>query len=182
MYSLVRDLDFSNNSTFRPKRVGIVPVVDLFGVKYYCFGVDRIHQEITDFGGGVRYRRDYSALAAATREFHEESLGVFGKLLTYQLQNDIAIYDDDNLIVIHCNDEIDIPQKVSLFNENCKQEVRPEVSAIIWFSVEEVRHLVYKDTPLKPIMYTYGAEHYDTKKFVMYDKVKWLLRRSKYFE
>jgi len=179
MYRKVKELDVQ---IFRPIRAGIVPVVDLFGEKYYCFGVDHKYQEITDFGGGIRYKRDENVLYGALREFSEESLGIFGYISPTDLQEDDAIFDKDTLIIFHRDDEIDINRKAHLFSERYKRQTRPEVSDVIWFSHEEVKQLVYGETPIRPNMHTYGCIHSNVQSFNMYDKIKWLLRQSRYFE
>lgn len=56
------------------ERAGIVLVVENHGTLLFGLARDRKYQEITDFGGGVSFKRDKTSYFAAFRELYEESL------------------------------------------------------------------------------------------------------------
>ena len=61
-------------------RAGVIVYVEIPGQHksqlFFCLGLDQRTGDITDFGGGVT-KKDPTALHAALREFHEETLGIF---------------------------------------------------------------------------------------------------------
>jgi hypothetical protein len=61
-------------------RAGVIAYIEVPGPVrpqlYFCLGLDQRTGDITDFGGGVT-KKDSTALHAALREFHEETLGIF---------------------------------------------------------------------------------------------------------
>lgn len=108
---LVRDIKWE---TVCPTRAGIIVyTVDPDAPKgsrlKFWLGNDSKSGDLTDFGGGVSYRKDGSALNGALREFNEESHGVFGEFTPEQLQDCMAIYNRSMLIIFLRIDNITSP-------------------------------------------------------------------------
>jgi hypothetical protein len=123
----------------RPARAGIIPFTFskdktlLFG-----FGLDKIYRELTDFGGGVSYKKDKTALNGAIREFQEESLGVFGNVTQDQLKDSLVLYTKNTLIIFVYFDAD--PEAINnAFYDRIIHEKNPEVSDIVWLTEKELK-------------------------------------------
>lgn len=57
-------------------RSGVLPYYFIEDKKYYFFGVDTIHDELTDFGGTIE-KSDTNYIECAFRELQEESISIF---------------------------------------------------------------------------------------------------------
>lgn len=134
--SLVRYLNWNK---FKPSRAGIIPFTFtkdktlLFG-----FGLDTKFRELTDFGGGVSYKKDKTALNGAIREFREESLNVFDSVSPEHLQNSLTLYTKNTLIIFLY---VDVnPETINkTFYERVVNEKTPEVSDIVWLTEKELK-------------------------------------------
>ncbi|SHO33117.1 Hypothetical protein BQ3484_49 [Cedratvirus A11] len=133
----VSDVDWN---TVKPLRAGVI-VYTLYtpcsleknpkNKLLFCMGVDRKTSEITDFGGGVSYKKDKTTAAGALREFTEESLGVFGKFYPSSLDNCVVVYNNNMAIFflpLVCSPE-DITHT---FSERYRKERSNEVSSLAW--------------------------------------------------
>lgn len=73
----LRTVDLYQNKQLR---AGVIVYVEIPNANkpqlFFCLGLDQRTGDITDFGGGVT-KKDPTALHAALREFHEETLGIF---------------------------------------------------------------------------------------------------------
>ena len=108
---LVRDIKWE---TVCPTRAGIIvytnePNAPKGSRLQFWLGDDSKSGDLTDFGGGVSYRKDGSALKGALREFNEESHGVFGEFTPEQLQDCMAIYNRSMLIIFLRIDNVTAP-------------------------------------------------------------------------
>lgn len=123
----------------KPSRAGIIPYTFnedkslLFG-----FGLDHQFRELTDFGGGVSYRKDKTALKGAIREFQEESLGVFGEISQESLQRSLVLYTENTLIIFLYMDIHPETINKKFYLQREKQE-KLEVSDIVWLSDKELK-------------------------------------------
>jgi len=82
---LVKDINWSKTLAVR---AGIIIYsTNKDGKNYFVMGVDDESRELSDFGGGVKYKGDINALTAACREFKEETLEIFGELRPEHLEN-----------------------------------------------------------------------------------------------
>ena len=154
---LVRDVKWD---TVCPTRAGIIvwsrDSSAESGLKF-CLGLDCKSGDITDFGGGVSYRKDGSALNGALREFNEESHGVFGEFTPSQLQDCMVIYNRSMLIIFLRIDNIASPLIDLTVNEPVTVEPGPvelsakfesratprsEISNLIWVDETEFRDLI----------------------------------------
>src|SRR5579871_6794868 len=108
-YASMRDLNINGsklipNSSFCPRRVGIIPYTIRRGGPYFCLGIDRRYGSLTDFGGGFK-KTDITPVKGALREFSEETLGSFGDI-TNNIDSSLAVFDRAMLIIfvkVDCN-------------------------------------------------------------------------------
>jgi hypothetical protein len=150
--TLVQNLDLEH---VHPRRAGIIIYTVVNGSTYFGFGLDAKTHDLTDFGGGVRYKTDINVLRGAIREFEEETLGIFDPFKIEDIKQCPVIYDENNLIIfIHLN--IDPDTICKTFNEKYKQVVNkpriidenhkyikdPEVCGITWLTWEEFRFCI----------------------------------------
>lgn len=81
-------------------RAGIIPYTRVGKKIMLCLGQDRVHKELTDFGGGYSVRRDIHPAHCAVRELKEESLELFSPRVD-EILNDNCIIYDDIIIIFH---------------------------------------------------------------------------------
>jgi preprotein translocase subunit Sec61beta len=125
---LVKDLDLDN---IKPLRAGILPYFKSEEGLFWCFGVDTRTLELTDFGGGVIYKKDKNAINGAIREFKEETLGIFDSIKIDPTS--IVIYNKKTLIIL-----VQLESNTSLCREEFLKKVKsienPEVCDLDWIS------------------------------------------------
>jgi hypothetical protein len=125
----VCDVDWTK---VRPLRAGVIVYsLQKSGKLLFCMAVDRKTSEITDFGGGVSYKKDKTTAAGALREFTEESLGVFGKFHPSSLDNCVVVYNNNMAIFflpIQCS-PVDVTHT---FTVRYRKEKSNEVSSLAW--------------------------------------------------
>lgn len=129
-----------NWSKVRPARAGVIPYIrnEKDDALVFAFGVDINFRELTDFGGGVSYKKDKSAVVGALREFREESLGVFGSFKPKDIGNCFVLYNLEMMIVFMLADVN--PEEINqLFHEKLKDEKDPEVDDILWLPIKELQ-------------------------------------------
>lgn len=134
----VRDIDWTK---VKPLRAGIIVYTrskDSCGNIQFCMGVDADYGEITDFGGGVSYRRDKTTLSGALREFAEESHSIFGKPKPEDLQDCFALYNSKMMIIF-------LPLRVD--HQKIRTDFfvrlspRSELCDILWVGPEQLNQL-----------------------------------------
>lgn len=117
----------------RGRRSAILPYsIDKEGELRFLFGIDRESGDITDIGGGIKKYETY--LSAATREFSEETNGVFGKLSVHDLSMCYALHDEEKQMVsilTHLNVQNHLP--IEVYNK--------EIKGLIWLSCNEFLEL-----------------------------------------
>lgn len=130
----------------RPLRAGIVVYTRSHGELLFCFGIDATYKTATDFGGGVSYRRDGTALQGGLREFSEESLSAFGPVSTDQVQKGLAIYDENTLIIfLYLDvDPVVINGRFATLVKG-KPSSELEISEILWLNVAQMQVLLSRD-------------------------------------
>ncbi len=122
----------------RPPRAGVIPYILSEKGLCFAFGLDTEFRELTDFGGGVSYKRDKTAIVGALREFREESLGVFEDLTPKDARECFVIYNAELMILfLHVN--VDPKEKNVAFHERLKDEENPEVCDIVWLGEQELK-------------------------------------------
>lgn len=136
-----------------PRRAGVIIYTVVGESIYFGLGLDSRTHDLTDFGGGVCYRKDHNVVNGALREFDEETLSIFEPITFDKIKHCPTIYDNNNLIIfIHMNIEPDIVSRK--FNEQYTRiiEMRkcgsprrhrdPEVCGITWLTWEEFRYCI----------------------------------------
>lgn len=123
----------------RPGRAGIIVYTDLPNGRKFCLGVDRTSHDLTDFGGGVSYKKDGTALIGALRELNEESLGIFGVINPEDIQSSLAIYNS-SLLIIFVRVSVNPTSVTQLFRE--RVDPNSEVSALVWITSAELQALI----------------------------------------
>jgi len=80
------------------KRAGVI-VYKLIKDKIFMgLGIDSQHGSLTDFSGGIK-SSDRDVIAGGLREFNEETLGIFGSIDPERVNNSIAVYSQDMMII-----------------------------------------------------------------------------------
>lgn len=118
---------------YKPFRAGVIPYVVYRGKLLFCAAVDRKTGDLTDFGGGVSYKKDRSALIGALREFAEESLGAFGTFTPEDLE-DCVVARNPQMAIIFLPLDCDPIEVTKVFQERYRKEKINEVSALAWMS------------------------------------------------
>jgi len=103
---------------------------------YFTMGVDTKYGTYTDFGGGVG-NSDRRAIIGGLREFSEESLGVFEPWPQSILNQGLAVYDSEMMILL-----INLPHNIGEINQKFKTRLleikQPEVKEIVQLSKEQL--------------------------------------------
>lgn len=131
-------IEHLNWTKYRPQRAGVIPYTVLEDKLLFAFGLDSNFRELTDFGGGVSYKKDKTAIVGALREFKEESLGIFGDLNPKDMGKSFVVYNSD-MMIIFFRTEVDPKEKNTLFQDRLKEEENPEVCDVVWLNEEELR-------------------------------------------
>jgi hypothetical protein len=151
-------------------RAGVIPYTIDGHNLYLCLSMDRVHQELGDFGGGFSQRRDIYPERRAVIELKEESLAIFDFRVD-QIQSCPVIYTSDMMIVflyidpeMARNSRIKFLEKVEAYPNY--QEL--EVSDIGWYAPSTLNTLIQNDRVfdkvanlLKPVIFTmeYHLKH-----------------------
>ena len=151
-----------NLNTFKPLRSGVIVYTIYKGKTYFILGIDTASGNITDFGGGISFKRE-NALTGGLREFSEETLGVFGNIDVEEIKNCIAVYNEKE-IIIFVPFEINIKSKYLEFINRVKQVENPEVIDLSVLSKKQFISLI---------------DGKDVNGVTMYDKIRNLLSLGK---
>ena len=131
----------------KPQRAGVIIYTIHNNNIYFGLGLDSKSHDLTDFGGGVSYKKDCNAVRGALREFKEETLSIFENITEENIQNCPVLYDNNNLIIfIHIAinpDEVCAAFKNEYFkvlhnySNQGKQRKNPEVCGITWLNLND---------------------------------------------
>lgn len=137
------------SKVIKARRAGIIPYTKTKKGLLFWLGVDP-SKDLTDFGGQSKVS-DKDFLSTATREFEEESLGVFGEIDLENLYNSLCVYDGKMVIIfyqlkyepcfLHTN-----------FEKLVKQEKRVEVENLFCVNEGKMTNLI-KRAPSKQRLY-----------------------------
>ncbi|SRR6266496_789528 len=155
----IKDIDLSK---LKPSRAGAIVYVLYKNMMYFISGIDTDSGDITDFSGGIKYKRE-TFLDGGLRELEEESLGIFGKITPDEIKNFLAVYDDNN-IIIFIRLDIDIIAKYKEFKNRLKYIKSPEVKDLKILTKRQFMKLCNDD---------------DSTGIVMYDRIRKLLSVAK---
>jgi hypothetical protein len=140
----------------KPQRAGIIIYTVINGSIYFGLGLDAKTHDLTDFGGGVIYKKDINVIRGAIREFEEETLEIFDTITVDDLKQCPVIYDNNNLIIfVHMDLDPDetcrafhlkykqITDSNSTFFPDGKKKIKdPEVCGITWLTWEEFQQSI----------------------------------------
>lgn len=130
-------------SKFKPIRGGVIVYTVFDNTIYFGLGVDTQSGNITDFGGGIRYKRDRTALFGGLREFMEESLCSFGLFNELSVKKN-AIILSDNMFILFLHLDVDIHDVTSTFNKRVSTCRNPEINGLFWIPLDSfllcIRH------------------------------------------
>lgn len=142
----VEDIDW--NLT-RPIRGGVIICnIDPSGEIYFGLGVDEKTGELTDFGGGIKYRQDSSPIHGALRELTEETLSVFGYIDPKDpaVQKSPIIVSSKMMIMFIRIEISEERERVSeRFRNRVKYATNPEIKDIIWLNLQSFKTLILTD-------------------------------------
>jgi hypothetical protein len=124
-------------NTVKPMRAGVIVYSKKGKELSFSLGVHSSTGEITDFGGGISYKKDRNALTGALREFREESHSAFGN--KFDIGNSWVVYDADMLIAFV---EIAYDPNETLKNFNSSKTIRSEICELVWASKSELTTLI----------------------------------------
>lgn len=134
---LVKEL---NLETFKPSRGGVILYTVKNGKLLFGFGLDDKYGELTDFSGGISYKKDDNAVIGSLRELREESLGLYDVSFE-QVQNAHVLYDKYHLVLfLYTND--DPKEVVGDFRERHQQAKKSELKDIVWITEDELRKAI----------------------------------------
>lgn len=129
----VKDLDLE---TLKPSRGGVILYTLRDGKLLFGFGLDNKYNELTDFSGGISYKKDDNAVIGALRELREESLGLYDVSFE-QVKNSYVLYDKHHLVLFLYT--TDHPEEVvDDFRELHKDSKKSELKDIVWITEEEL--------------------------------------------
>lgn len=123
--TLVKTFDYKINII----RSGVLLYTYEDGKLYIGFGIDRVYDEYTDFGGKVE-KNDKNAITAALRELDEESNGLY-KFTPNGIQKSLILYDHKMAIIFIYVDMASSKQ--------FKATDTSELKGIIWLTEEDTR-------------------------------------------
>jgi hypothetical protein len=142
--TIVRTL---NIDVVKPQRSGIIIYTVVNGSIYFGLGLDTKTHDLTDFGGTVVYKKDFTAVRGAIREFEEETLGIFETFGPDDIKDCPVIYDEYNMIIfVHM--DIDPDETSDIFNQKYKEHLEnrknklPEVCGITWLNWEDFQSII----------------------------------------
>lgn len=159
--SKLSDIDFS---VYHPGRGGAIIYTCHNGQTLVGFGKDKPSGELTDFGGGISYKRDGCAVSGILREFGEESLGIFGTYDYDRVKDCWTIYNHQMIIIF-----IYMPFDPALMQAAFREKVDEmshdspvEVSDIVWCDKDMIKAIIA------------GA----TSEYTMYNRVRHLIENT----
>jgi len=130
-------------SQVKTPRAAVVPYIFKDGELYFLLGQDRQSGDITDLGGGVK--KHESTLAAAIREFDEESDEILGHLKANDIICSVALLNKQMgvlFVPLHEKWYEDAPLLFEARKRFPRKKSHSEVNHLIWFSEAEFSEVV----------------------------------------
>lgn len=122
--------------------------------RQFWLGEDVKSSDVTDFGGGVSYKKDGNALNGALRELNEESHNVFGTFSEDAIKKGIVVYNREMIIIFLRKDCLDVPlidltseaegYTVKSLQEQFQERMthKSEIKSLISFEESEFKELI----------------------------------------
>ncbi len=126
-------------------RAGVIPYAVVGRVVHFCFGIDTMSGDYTDFGGGFSQKKDNSPIAAALRELREESQYIFD-IYHNELHTGWYMASKTDLILFLRCDAKAALGSCRLFPGRVKNAIQPEVKAIVWLSPSDLMYELDRGT------------------------------------
>lgn len=136
--STVGEIDWDE---YKPTRAGILVYSIVNNRIHIGMGIDSRFKELTDFGGGIKYRKDGNALNAAMREFFEETLYVFNPAELDSLEDCTIIYNAYTCVILVQIHE-DIHRISTLYRSRKAVLNRTEISKIEWIPIDRFTKMI----------------------------------------
>ena len=142
-YNESKKLRDINLDTYKPKRGGCIPYLIAESDIYFCVGMDSKFKELTDFGGGISYKKnkDENFKNGALREFREETLGVFDSVDMSNIDNSVVVCSDSSSIIF-IPVKVDMNKIVNEFNKRINKAKNSEISSIIWLDIKNFNEML----------------------------------------
>lgn len=138
MINTVENIDWN---VVKPQRGGVIVYTIYENNLYFGLGIDEKTSDISDFGGGIRYKWDETAVNGSLREFMEESLCVFGAYDADMIKKNVVLYSMCMMIVfLHL--QVDTKRISELFNDRVKTNRNTEMSGMIWLTKDQFLNLI----------------------------------------
>ena len=117
-----------------PVRCGAIIYTHNKGKTYFCLGVDSSYGDLTDFSGGIK--KEESLVEGGLRELEEESQNVFGDIKKEDIQDCMAFYTK-NMMIIFIHRNVDMEEIKRNFQNRISGKTQLEVSNICWLEKED---------------------------------------------
>lgn len=126
-----------NLECVKPQRAGVIMYTVHNDMVYVGMGIDMKTHDLTDFGGGISYKKDRDVITGALREFHEETLGIFRKLNYDDISSSAVLYDDIYNLIVFIYIDVD-PNIISeRFLTSFTTAAKAEICGIEWLTWED---------------------------------------------
>lgn len=135
-------------------RAAVVPYVIKNGEIFFLLGQDHQSGDITDLGGGVK--KYESTLAAALREFEEESDEILGRLHPNDFVCSVALLDGQmGALFIPLSEKwyTDAPKLFEDRKKHQRKKTHSEIDHLIWFNAEEFQKISKPEASAKTKMW-----------------------------
>lgn len=107
---------------------------------FFCLGVDTQSGNLTDFGGGVK--KGETIVDGGLRELYEESLGVFGNIMSKDILDTTTVHCF-NMAIIFIPLNVDKNLVTEEFRQLVKDKETSEVCDIVWMSTDELMESIH---------------------------------------
>lgn len=128
------------NGNIRLTRSGVILYTYHNNKLYFGFGVDKVYNEFSDFGGKIESGEN--VIETAIRELNEESLGLF-QLTKKDIDDSLMLYND-NMAIIFVKFDADVLTINDDFQRLLTKAKKYEVKAIVWLSYDELQQEIKK--------------------------------------
>lgn len=133
-------------SSYHPSRGGAIPLIlHSDGRILFGLGVDSTYNQLTDFSGGISYhRKEEDFIEGSLREFHEETLGIFGDISSEEIQDCLVLHNSSMMLIL-------LPFEITM--KKCNKAFAeahanyplyrrpPEISRIEWVDYHQLKLL-----------------------------------------